>query len=420
MEPYGFPVAMPASRKFAAEGATFRRAFSCAPTCSPSRAALLTGMSPHSAGMIGLAHRGFALHDSRQHLAHFLSEHGYQTVLAGHQHVTSGDPRDLGYTTVLDSGDSHAAVVAPRAADFLRERGAQELPFFLDVGFDEAHRPFHAAAEGSDRYVAVLPGMPDNATTRHDVAQFHASLQELDRGVGTVLDALEASGHADKTIVILTTDHGPAFPGMKATLTDGGIGVGLMMRLPGQKRSGFVIDALVSQIDLFPTICDLAGLEQPQWLQGVSLRPVLDDTANQVRDDVFAEITFHAAYEPQRAIRTPRWTYIRRFDNRVFPVLPNIDASPVLDLMLANGFAERNVATTMLYDNLFDPQQRQNLAGSTQTSAVESDLGGRLDAWMRATNDPLLDGPVPLPQGAIVNRVSDRSPDGPLVDSDYR
>jgi N-sulfoglucosamine sulfohydrolase len=419
-EPYGFPVSMPAFRRFAASGMTFRQAFSAAPTCSPSRAALLTGMAPHSAGMIGLAHRGFDLHDPSQHLASFLSANGYRTILAGHQHVTRRDPRELGYDAVFESGQGHVATVAPLAAAFLRESEGANTPFFLDVGFDEAHRPFHAADASAGNYVALLPGIPDTAATRHDVAQFHASLRKLDRGVGIVLDALDDSGQAENTIVILTTDHGPPFPGMKATLTDAGIGVGLILRAPDMKYPGSVSDALVSQIDLFPTICDLAGLEPPPWLQGVSLAPLIDQTSNHVRHDLFAEVTFHAAYEPQRAIRTDRWTYIRRFDERSRPVLPNIDDSPVLDYLLENGWAERTITSTSLFDNALDPLQRNNLAGDRTAASVEEDLSNRLADWMRATGDPLLFGPVALPSGALVNRASDSSPGDPLVDSSFR
>jgi arylsulfatase A-like enzyme len=420
MQPYGFPVEMPAYQQLADSGVTFRRAFSTAPTCSPSRAGLLTGMAPHSAGMLGLAHRGFALFDPSQHLAAYLAEHGYHTVLAGHQHSTSGDPHTLGYRTVYDSGNGHASVVAPNAVEFLREAARKDdEPFFLDVGFDESHRPFHAVPDDAGDYIAVLPGIPDTPETRADVAGFHASLRALDRGVGMVMDALAASGQIDNTFVILTTDHGPAFPSYKSTLTDRGIGVGLILRAPGIAQPGIVNNVLVSQIDLYPTICEIAGIPSPDWLQGTSLTPILDGSANRVRDALFGEVTFHAAYEPQRAIRTDRWTYIRRFEPRDRPVLPNIDASPALDVLLTNGYADSPVPSTSLFDNLLDPLQRENLAGADEFAEIERDLANRLKAWMSDTNDPLLNGPVPLPPGALVNRASGHSPDDPLVDSNY-
>src|SRR5262249_10951700 len=161
-----------------------------------------------------------------------------------------------------------------------------------------------------------------------------ASARSLDRGVGAVLDALERFDLARSTLVICTTDHGAAFPGAKATMSDRGVGVMLMMRGPGVFAGGKVIDALVSQIDLFPTIGDVAGVPHPGWLQGVSLLPLLTGKEKEVRREVFAEGTYHAAYEPQRMVRTQRWKYVRRFEPRTRPVLPNTDDSPSKDVWL--------------------------------------------------------------------------------------
>ena len=100
--------------------------------------------------------------------------------------------------------------------------------------------------------------LPDTAETRRDMASYKASARSLDHGVGAVLNALDEHDLADDTIVILTTDHGLAFPGAKATLTDRGLGVMLIVRGPGGFHGGKVSEALVSQIDLFPTLCELA------------------------------------------------------------------------------------------------------------------------------------------------------------------
>jgi arylsulfatase A-like enzyme len=168
------------------------------------------------------------------------------------------------------------------------------------------------------------------------------------------MNALDEHDLAEDTLVILTTDHGLAFPGAKATLTDRGIGVLLILRGPGGFHGGRVSDALVSQVDLFPTICALAGIPMPDWVRGRSLLPLVRRQADEVNDAVFAEVTFHAAYEPQRAVRTRRYKYIRRFDNgHAGPVLANIDDSPSKDLLVAHGLAERPVPAEELYDLVF-------------------------------------------------------------------
>src|SRR5947207_12788544 len=102
---------------------------------------------------------------------------------------------------------------------------------------------------------------------------------DLVQGIGAVLDAVYANGLADNTLVICTTDHGIAFPRMKGNLTDHGIGVMLIMRGPGGFTGGKVYDALVSHIDIFPTICDLLRIDRPRWLQGVSLLPLVQAEA---------------------------------------------------------------------------------------------------------------------------------------------
>jgi arylsulfatase A-like enzyme len=185
-----------------------------------------------------------------------------------------------------------------------------------------------------------------------------------------VIDSLEYLGLADDTLVICTTDHGIAFPGAKTTLTDRGIGVFLILRGPGELRGGRVIDSLVSHIDLFPTICDLLAIERPQFLQGQSLMPLLRGERETVHDAIFAEGTYHAAYEPQRAVRTDRWKYIRRFDERTTPVVVNTDDSPSKELLLKAGWAEQAVDREQLYDLLFDPNEARNLAGDPAAQAV--------------------------------------------------
>lgn len=408
-QPYGHPVATPALQRLADEGVLFRQAFCAAPTCSPSRAALLTGQAPHTAGMLGLAHRGFALNDYGQHLLHALRPLGYSSALFGAQHIAR-DASAIGYGTAWTASD-HAADAAPRAAEFIRS--ARE-PFFLDVGFSEVHREFPDPGPGPH---AALPaaGLPDTPDTRADMAAFYTMAREMDRGVETVLRALDAAGLADRTLVISTTDHGIAFPGHKCTLTDRGIGVGLIMRGPGGFSGGRVVDGLASHIDIFPTLCDLVGAPQPEWLQGRSLLPLVRGEAEDVNEAIFAEVTYHAAYEPQRAVRTRRYKYIRRFDGRGRPVLPNIDDSPSKRVLLKHGLDARPVDEEALYDLVFDPGEARNVAGDLKLFPLLADMRARLERWMQSTNDPLLHGPVPLPPGAVANDPDGRSPSEPTT-----
>ncbi|MCD6506819.1 sulfatase [Candidatus Poribacteria bacterium] len=405
VQPYGHAIETPNIQRLAEEGVLFRQAFCAAPTCSPSRAALLTGQSAHSSGMIGLAHRGFSLKDYSQHIIHTLRKAGYRSFLSGIQHIAR-DPKVIGYDRILTTRGNEAASVAVK---FLNDDPPQ--PFFLSVGFNVTHRKFpEPGPEDDPRYCMPPAPLPDTPQTRYDMAAFKTSARIFDRYVGEIIEALERNGLSENTLIICTTDHGIAFPYMKCNLTDHGIGVMLIMRGPGGFSGGRVIDAMVSHIDVFPTICDLLEIEHPRWLQGKSMMPLIRGEVEEINEEIFAEVTYHAAYEPQRAVRTKRWKYIRRFGDRTRPVLPNCDDSPSKDMWLKHGWRDRYVPQEQLYDLIFDPNEACNLAGDPSMSDVLDEMRDRLERWMRATDDPLLKGPVPAPSGARVNDPDGLSP----------
>ena len=414
VQPYGYAIPTPHMQRLAREGMLFRKAFSAAPTCSPSRASLLTGRHPHSNGMLGLAHRGFALHDHAQHLLHTLrNEADYYTALIGEEHIAQ-DFTAIGYDTVVPVKSFRAEDIAPTAVQVLRDRMPQ--PFFLSVGFFETHREFLSPQEEQEAHYTLPPApLPDTPQTRRDMAAYKASAFALDQGIGAILEELETVGLAEETLVICTTDHGIPFPLMKGSLTDHGIGVMLIMRGPGGFTGGKVSDALVSQIDIFPTLCELLEIEPPTWLQGHSFLPLIRNEVEAINDVIFAEVTYHAAYEPVRALRTERWKYVRRFDHYPGLVLPNCDDSPSKDLLLTYGWHERIQPVEQLYDLLFDPNEACNLAEQPSFASLVQSLRARLERWMRETNDPLIHGPVAAPEGAELNTPEQLSPSCPTT-----
>lgn len=406
--PYGHAVATPNIQRLAEEGVLFRKAFCAAPTCSPSRAALLTGQAPHNAGMVGLVNRGYDLSDHGQHIVTTLRGAGYHTVLSGLQHVAR-DPGDIGYDDIRTTSGRAAA---SHAVEFLNDASASAsgAPFYLEVGFFENHRVFPEPTV-DERYCLPPAPLPDTPRTRQDIAAYKTMAQDLDAKMGAVFAALERNGLAENTLVICTTDHGLAFPGMKCNLTDHGMGVMLIMRGPGGFTGGAVHDAMLSQIDVFPTLCDLLDIQPPEWLQGNSFLDVVSGDREEVNDEVFAEVTYHAAYEPKRAVRTQRWKYIRHFGGRDRPVLPNCDDSPSKDVWLDAGWQGRRVEEERLYDLAFDPNETQNRAGDADLADVLDDMRGRLDRWMAATSDPLLGGAhVQPPPGTSYNDPDGLSP----------
>ena len=409
IQPYGHAIETPNLQRFAEEGVLFRQNFCVSPTCSPSRAALLTGCYPHENGMLGLAHRGFSLNDYQQHIIHTLHRDGYLSVLAGTQHIATrtdkkADWQVIGYDRRLEEPQYE------RAAEFLAS--APQEPFFLPVGFTETHREFPALGDAPDNPGYCLPPtpLPDTPQTRQDIARFKASARILDHKMGVVFEALDRSDLADNTLVICTTDHGIAFPRIKCNLHDSGIGVMLIIRGPGGFTGGKVIDSMTSHLDIFPTICDLLQIEQPHWLRGKSLLPLVRGDIEELHEELFFEVNYHAAYEPMRAARTTRWKYIKRYDGRIRPVLPNCDDSESKSVLLEHGWRERIVPEELLFDLVFDPNEMDNLAKNTSHQSVLRDMRDRLERWMKETNDPFLDGGLCPPAGAVLNDPDGLSP----------
>lgn len=412
--PYGYSVPTPNIQRLAEEGVLFRKMYCAAPVCSASRASLLTGECSHSNGMLGLVNRGFLMTKEGydHHIIRTLRrEAGYNSALIGLQHIAK-DPHAIGYDSVETFPGNHVEQVVPAAVRFLHS--APKQPFWLTVGFFETHRQYRSAGAEDDWHcIQPPPPIPDVPETRRDMADFHASVRKLDWGVGEVLAALEAAGLADNTLVISTTDHGISFPTMKCNLTDGGLGVHLVMRGPQGFTGGKVCDAMLSQLDIYPTICELLNIPLPAWLQGRSFLPVLRGETQEVNEAIFAEVNYHASYEPKRAVRTKRWKYIRHYGGRTHPVLPNCDDGLSKTYWVRNGWAKQPVAPEALYDLLFDPNERNNLAGDPANQSTLAEMRKRLDAWMRSTNDPLLLGPVKAPSGARVTDPDEISPHDP-------
>src|SRR5690606_23679318 len=283
-----------------------------------------------------------------------------------------------------------------------------DKPFFLDVGAFETHRyqgigavegAYHPKGpQGDGRYVRPPESIPDTAEVRADWADFREAAKRFDNGLDELYRELKQREQLDNTIIIVTTDHGPPLPGMKCNLKDSGLQVALIMRGPGGFRGGKVETGLVSQVDILPTLLEMAGLPASESIQGKSLLPLIQE-GKPIRDAVFGEINYHGSYNPQRCIRTESHKLILRYEGSDREaVLRNCDASAVKTLFINAGWAAGEPATLEFYNLLLDPQEACNLALHPESIPVIEELGNRLDHWMKQTADPLLLGPIPAPQ----------------------
>lgn len=415
MEPYGIGAHNPSLMRLAKESVLFRNAHCVAPTCSPSRAAMLTGMTAHNSGMYGLAHRGFSLNDYSQHLAPYLGRNGYYTALIGVQHEAL-DPNIIGYTEThadhikkgkppIVSDEKSLAM----ALEFLESKKYGNNPFFLSFGLRSTHRKFMETDDTIDGFVKMPYPLMDTAENRHDYCCYLKTLDIVDYSVGAILDKLDELNLTDDTTVMFTTDHGIAFPQMKGTLYDSGTGVALMIRIPGKKPH--VTDALVSHIDVFPTVCEILNVEKPDWLQGKSLMPVINAEKDEINKFIFTETTYHATYEPARAVRTKTMKLIRFFEADTKIRFANIDASACKNAFLTSPLPHMQRAKEMLFDLVADPAERINLIGVPEYADTYDELSALLDQHMIETNDPMLEGKLELRDPWTMNKIDAPDPD---------
>lgn len=419
IQPCGWPVATPNLLAFAKEGVLFRHAHCAAPTCGPSRAALMTGEYPHQCGMFGLPGRdGWKLNDPSRHLVHVLNAAGYLTALAGVQHeVNHADLSPLNYQRLLDTRPQkgeHYPETLDRVEEFLHEQTttAGRPPFFLSVGLDEPHRNNLARPEigvGNEsarfsktryydpekldwRYTAPPPWLADIPEIRKDAESFNEGVRILDESVGRLLAMLRHRGLDQNTLVILTTDHGIEFTGGKKTLREQGTGVFLMLRGPGGFSGGKVVESLVSHIDLAPTVLDVAGLPPCPWHQGKTLRPLAADPSAALRDAVFTEQNYHGGLEALRAVRTARHRYVLRHNPAGYTMRHD---GPTCPIMESYGAYDQPTGHEELFDLYLDPMEHHNLAASPAHAAIKAELRARLETWMRDTADCFPSGQFP-------------------------
>ncbi|MEM9914000.1 MAG: sulfatase [Planctomycetota bacterium] len=407
---YGVPgVVSPRLDALAGEGMRFDRAFCASPLCTPARGSIFTGRYPHSNGLIGLVPQGWAYHEGERTLPMLLREHGYHTALIGQQHE-SHRPETLGFDELrLVEGWQTYDRVEPLAVDFLRGTGRGDRPFFASVGLFEVHRlgrdhyPANRYPPIDEAAVEVPAFLEDCAETRGDLVSFYGAIRAADAAVGRVLDALDGAGLRDNTWVIFTTDHGMAFPGAKSTLYDPGIGVSLLMRWPGRLPAGLTSDAMLSHVDLVPTVLDALALDIPDNVQGLSVWPALaSPDVDAPRTHVFAERTYHGTdYDPMRAVRTTEYKYIRNYTPGLPPPMPDDVRSSDSAVRLPRRLRTPRPAEE-LYDLESDPEEHRNLAAQGEFEPVRAELAGRLEDWMRTTRDPLLRGPIPSPVARAV------------------
>ncbi|RCS60071.1 sulfatase family protein [Microbacterium sp. JB110] len=401
---YGHPsVSAPNLQRLADEGVVFDSAFATSPLCTPARSSMFTGQLPHENGLMGLSHAGWRYREGVVTLPEMLGELGYCTALLGLQHEDL-DARRLGYDEVHGLGFLPRAMEVAELAERWLPEADDEAPMFASIGLWEVHRPWPEYDYAPHDPAAVeVPGfLPDNADTRHDLAGFYGAIAHMDEAVGRILRAIDASARRRESIVVFTTDHGPAFPGAKSTLYDPGVKVAFLVRPPRswEVRPGRR-NAPVSHLDIVPTFVEVAGGEASADLPGESMLPLLsgsgsDSGGRQNDRALFLEKTHHDRYDPIRAVRTARAKYIRNYvDGPRLPLPDDLERSQTRRGMGDAHLAWRPPEELYLLGD--DPTERRNAIDDSRHAETREHMRALLDEHMRATADPVATGVVPAP-----------------------
>jgi arylsulfatase A-like enzyme len=395
--------------RIAREGVLFRNAFAAAPSCTPSRASLLTGRAVHQLGeggnLWGFLPARFAVYPD------LLESAGY---VVGHTRKGWGPGN-------FQAGGRTRNPAGPQFATFdeFYKQAPRDKPFCFWFGSTDPHRPYEkgsGAASGLRPEDVVVPAfLPDTPEVRSDILDYYHEVERLDREAGAILATLEQADQLNNTIIVWTADNGLPFPRAKANLYDGGTHVPLAIRFPGKVKAGLALDEFLVLTDLAPTLLEAAGVAPPPAMTGRSLMTLLAGAQQGGRDKVFLERERHANVRrgdlsyPSRAVRTRDFLYIRNLRPARWPAgdpemyfavgeYGDIDGGPSKALLLArpaDPAIEKYAALAMakrppeeLYDLRKDPGQIDNVAMGADYAATKKELRAALDTWMRDTDDP--------------------------------
>ena len=411
--------------RLAAEGALFRHAFCTTASCSASRSVILSGLHNHATGQYGHQHgyNHFVSYSSIRSLPVLMTGAGYRTARIGKFHVAPEAVYQ--FDEALPGNPRSPVEMADHCRDFIA--ASSDKPFFLYFCTADPHRGGGRADElpnKPDRFgnrkdggeypgitpvlydpkdVLVPPFLPDTPACRAELAQYYQSVSRVDQGLGRLVQHLKEAGHYDDTLILFISDHGIAFPGAKTTTYEPGLKSPCLVRNPYAKKHGISPEAMVSWVDLAPTILDFAQATLPKQVQfhGRSFLPVLEGDNPPGWDEIQASHTFHeiTMYYPMRVVRGRKYKLIWNIAHPLpYPFASDLWEAPTWQSVFQQGpearYGQRTVEAYIqrprfeLYDLESDPHEVRNLANDPAHATVLNDLQSRLKAFQARTKDP--------------------------------
>ncbi|QDT31377.1 sulfatase family protein [Thalassoglobus polymorphus] len=456
---YGDPVAVtPAIDELAADGTMFLNAFATTASCSASRSVVMSGLHNHKNGQYGHQHsyHKFASFDNVVSLSlpRVLANAGYRTAQIGKYHVA---PEAVyHYETYLKGNGRNAVEMAENCREFINNK-EDDRPFFIYFGTSDPHRgggidktsklklkpdlfgnrPENGSYEGVDEVfyepedVIIPPFMTDTPETREELAQYYQSCSRVDRGLARLVQVLKEADLYDKTMIVFTSDHGMAFSGGKTTVFEAGLRVPFVVRNPYEKNRGVKSTAMISHVDITPSLLDFAGGLNPKtngpkkWVnpdqfwkergenlkenRGPKLRsyhgkswiPILGDADAEHWETIFASHTFHEIqmYYPMRVVRDKEYKLIWNIAHGLpYPFASDLWRASSWQAQFQKGmtapYGQKTVGDYIhrpqfeLYHISEDPNESNNLAGKTEYAEILKKYQTKLKDFQKEMDDP--------------------------------
>lgn len=439
----------------AADGCLFTNAYATTASCSASRSVVMTGLHNHANGQYGHQHDTghFSCYANTVSLAlpQVMKAAGYRTGIFGKHHVA---PLAIfSYDVMVQEKGRNTVQLAESARAFITAKSDQ--PFIAYIATGDPHRggqdfedvpgkpnpfgnkPKRGSFPGVDEVfyepgdVTVPHFLPDTVECRAELAQYYQSVSRVDTGLGHLVKMLKEGRLYEKTLIIVTSDHGMAFPGGKTTVYEPGLKVPLIVRNPYTQKRGVRNDALVSHVDLTPTMLDFAGgLDRAKnapfkpvdadafWAarnletgenrgkrytsyHGRSWLDILDKEDDPTREALFASHTFHEVqmYYPMRVIRDRNYKLIWNIAHPLpYPFASDLWSASTWQAQWKKGmdapYGKKTVGQYIhrpefeLFDIRYDPDETKNLASDPAHAKLLEDYEARLRKFQESMGDP--------------------------------